>query len=152
MKLKLKTLSLDNPKHEKFIYRVLAVGIAVLCCVSAVKSWNEYNDPYNVSARHTENFERRTNALVSLEKPTEYICDASDNNRYRVLDYNDSFMYVRSGITPTRDDYKFSESLRGAGNKTMLNARISESGNSGAGYTGQQMFKTNGITFSCKRA
>ncbi|HAV1443177.1 TPA: hypothetical protein JG850_000241 [Enterobacter hormaechei subsp. steigerwaltii] len=152
MKLKLKTLSLDNPKHEKFIYRVLAVGIAVLCCVSAVKSWNEYNDPYNVSARHTENFERRINALVSLEKPSEYICDASNGKSYRLFDYNDSFMYVRSGITPTRDDYKFSETLRGIHSDNMYNARISESGNSGAGRMSNQMYKHNGINFLCKRA
>ncbi|HDC4672329.1 MULTISPECIES: hypothetical protein [Enterobacter cloacae complex] len=146
MKLKL------NQKTEKNIYRLIAVGIAVLVCVSAVKSWNEYNDPVNVSARHTENFERRTNALVSFESSVDYNCTSNNGVRYRLFDYNDRFMYVRSDITPTRDDYKFSETLRGIESDNMYNARISESGNSGAGRMSEQMYKHDSITFMCRRA
>lgn len=152
MKMKLKTLSLDNKKHEKFIYKVIAAGIAVLVCISAVKSWNEYNDPINQAEIHTQNFESKTRSLVAFDESVDYICDASNGKSYRLFDYNDSFMYVRSDINPTNDDYKFSETLRGAESETMYNARISESGNSGAGRMSNQMYKHNGINFLCKRA
>ncbi|MCY4762696.1 hypothetical protein [Klebsiella aerogenes] len=97
----------------------------------------------------SSNFVRNTTELVA-SAPVDYRCTASNGRKYKLFDYNDSFMYAPVNSTNS-NDYVHSETLRGAEHDKMYNARISESGNSSAGLMSNQMFKHNGINFLCKR-